>query len=124
MVSTTTATIRPQEMSPCCLFLVKALPLPSVRGGEGQYTPRAKLVVEMAGIEPASREFGRRSATSLVGSFFLARDGLMPTESTASQPIQVFPGFDSPYRHRDYRTPIIWHPLPTHRGKIGWDVAV
>ena len=82
--------------------------------------------VEMAGIEPASEEFGRRHATSLFGLLFsldiTSTDGV---DTKSADPSEE--GFDHLYRHQGDRTPVAMTPdssPPEAREERTWSLLV
>lgn len=74
-------------------------------------SPPCRLV-EMAGIEPASREFGTGICYKLSRPFVLAR--ATSTDGVCSGPAESV--FDTPYRRRECRTPISVSPDPNPSG--------
>jgi len=75
--------------------------------GVGREPLQAFYLVEMAGIEPASKEFGWECATSLVGLLFFAQaspDQQDPAWASRSRSCDL--AFDAPYRRREHRTPM------------------
>ena len=77
------------------------------------------VVVEMAGIEPASEEVDQGSTTSLAGSLLLTHGPL----SRQSEPCASRRLLDDPYRRRGYRTLAQRRPSPIRQREIGVDVA-
>ena len=71
------------------------------------------LAVEMAGIEPASKELGQRHATGLVDPLFLA--GQTSIDRVRDLPSEFF--FDWHYRRRARRTPTWSTPVPSLSGE-------
>ena len=54
--------------------------------------------VEMAGIEPASKKFGQRYSTSLVGRLCSRGRGLVPTMPVFHQPMHLWPALSASCR--------------------------
>ena len=91
---------------------------PNTEGRDWHHGPRCE--VEMAGIEPASEEFGTRPTTSLVGfRFSLGLDATDRVCRRASRSLKE--GLSHPHRHQDGRTlaDVSPKPAPPKREQAG-----
>jgi len=94
--------------------------------GGGRLIDGPLVKVEMAGIEPASEEFGKRHATSLFGLLILldvtSTDGVDTKPADPSEE-----GFGHLYRRRGDRTPVVMTPVsapPEARAERTWSLLV